>query len=323
MLRALPFLFWRSPTEIFAFPSRDTRRRANGTYLFENSGLSMSPDDLPPGAPSSAPSSREPIFDAPFVVVALVVVLVAIHAIRVLLLESVDEWFVYQFAFVPSRFTFEFWPENINSILERANFDPAALEQARNLRAFLPMLQDGPKLWSVLTYAFLHASWVHVGLNSVWIIAFGPPVARRFGALRFLALFAATAIAGGLIHWAFNTMDFSPLIGASAADSGLMAASARFIFQPGGPLGGAGDYSRMLSTPDYHAPAPPLLKLVRERRVAIFLIIWLATNFIFGAGAQRFGLSEAPVAWLAHMGGFAVGLFLFPLFDPRPTIVRR
>jgi membrane associated rhomboid family serine protease len=66
-----------------------------------------------------------------------------------------------------------------------------------------------------------------------------------------------------------------------------------------------------------------LLKLVRERRVAIFLIIWLATNFIFGAGAQRFGLSEAPVAWLAHMGGFAVGLFLFPLFDPRPTIVRR
>jgi membrane associated rhomboid family serine protease len=39
------------------------------------------------------------------------------------------------------------------------------------------------------------------------------------------------------------------------------------------------------------------------------------TNFIFGAGAQNFGLSEAPVAWLAHLGGFAVGFFLFPLFD--------
>ena len=51
----------------------------------------------------------------------------------------------------------------------------------------------------------------------------------------------------------------------------------------------------------------------------IFLIIWLATNFIFGAYAQQFGLSDAPVAWLAHMGGFGVGLFLFPLFDRRAS----
>jgi membrane associated rhomboid family serine protease len=283
----------------------------------------MSPDDLPPGAPSSAPRAREPIFDAPVVVVALVAFLIAIQAIRVFLPEAVDDWIVYQFAFVPSRITFEFWPQSINAILERANFDAAALEQARNLRAFLPMLQDGPKLWTVLTYSFLHASWVHVGLNSIWIVAFGPPVARRLGSRRFLALFAVTAVAGGLVHWAFNAMDFSPLIGASAADSGLMAASARFIFQPGGPLGGPGDYSRMSSTPNYRAPAPPLLKLLRERRVAIFLLIWLVTNFIFGAGAQRFGLSEAPVAWLAHMGGFAAGLFLFPLFDPRPAVFRR
>ena len=66
-------------------------------------------------------------------------------------------------------------------------------------------------------------------------------------------------------------------------------------------------------------PAPPLRQLLRERRVVIFLVIWLATNFIFGAGAQTFGLSEAPVAWLAHLGGFALGFFLFPLFDRRPA----
>jgi membrane associated rhomboid family serine protease len=57
--------------------------------------------------------------------------------------------------------------------------------------------------------------------------------------------------------------------------------------------------------------------------VAIFLAIWLVTNFIFGAGAQDFGLSDAPVAWLAHIGGFAVGLVLFPLFDRRPGRVSR
>jgi len=47
------------------------------------------------------------------------------------------------------------------------------------------------------------------------------------------------------------------------------------------------------------------------------------TNFLFGAGAQSFGLSEAPVAWIAHVGGFAAGLFLFPLFDRRRAPLRR
>jgi membrane associated rhomboid family serine protease len=47
----------------------------------------------------------------------------------------------------------------------------------------------------------------------------------------------------------------------------------------------------------------------------MFLGVWLVGNFVFGAGAQIFGLSEAPVAWVAHVGGFAVGLFAFPFFD--------
>jgi membrane associated rhomboid family serine protease len=281
----------------------------------------MSPDDLPPGAPTSAQKGREPIFDAPFVVVALVAVLLAIHAGVTLLPGQLDDEIVSRFAFIPARLTLAFWPDRLGDLLARPDLDPDLLRYALALRN--SVLQDGAQPWRLLTYSFIHGSWVHVGLNSIWIIAFGPPVARRLGSLRFLALFAATAVAGGLVHWAFDAMEFSPLIGASAADSGLMAASARFIFQPGGPLGGPGGYSHMSATPDYHAPAPPLLRLVRERRVAIFLIIWLATNFIFGAGAQKFGLSEAPVAWLAHMGGFAVGLFLFPLFDPRPPRLKR
>jgi membrane associated rhomboid family serine protease len=47
----------------------------------------------------------------------------------------------------------------------------------------------------------------------------------------------------------------------------------------------------------------------------IFLVIWLVTNLIFGAGAQSLGFSDAPVAWIAHLGGFFSGLLLFPLFD--------
>ncbi len=279
----------------------------------------MPSDDSAPGDPMGAPKVREPIFDAPAVVVALVAVLIIIHVGVTWASEPAQDWIFSQFAFIPGRLTLAIWPERINDLLARANLSPEARQQASLLRAAFPLLQDGPKLWALLTYAFLHASWVHVGLNAVWIIAFGPPVARRIGSARFLALFAATAAAGALVHWVFNTTDATPLIGASAADSGLMAAAARFIFEPGGPLGGSDGYSRASPIADYRAPAPPLRRLLRERNVVIFLIIWLVTNFVFGAGAQNFGLSEAPVAWLAHLGGFALGFFLFPLFDRPPS----
>jgi membrane associated rhomboid family serine protease len=281
----------------------------------------MQSDDPPQENAIEPAKVREPIFDAPFVVVATVGALVAIHALR-LLLPEIDDAIIDKIAFIPARLTLALWPGRINDLLARANLTAEALQQARLLREYFPILQEGPKLWTLLTYAFVHGSWSHVGLNSIWIVAFGPPVARRIGAARFLALFAATAIAGALVHWAFNMTDVTPLIGASAADSGLMAAATRFIFERGGPLGGLG-YSQARSRAAYDVPAPPLARLLRERNVVIFVAIWLATNFIFGAGAQIFGLSDAPVAWLAHVGGFAVGLFLFPLFDRRAASVTR
>ena len=280
----------------------------------------MSSEDPPPAPPRSARAGKEPIFDAPRVVLVLVAFLVVVHAILTYAPADLQDRIVGDFAFIPGRLTIAFWPGRLGELLARANTDPQALQQARLIRDF-EVLRGGAMLWTLLTYAFLHGSWTHVGLNAIWIVAFGPPVARRIGGLRFLALFGVTAVAGALLHWAFATMDFTPLIGASAADSGLMAAAARFIFEQGGPLGGPAGYSRAASRPDYFVPAPPLLRLLRERRVVIFLLIWLATNFLFGAGAQSFGLSEAPVAWIAHVGGFAAGLLLFPLFDRRaPTV---
>ena len=57
--------------------------------------------------------------------------------------------------------------------------------------------------------------------------------------------------------------------------------------------------------------------MLTDRRALIFIAIWMATNFVFGAGARALGASEAPVAWVAHVGGFLAGLLLFPLFDSR------
>jgi membrane associated rhomboid family serine protease len=255
---------------------------------------------------------REPIFFAPFVVVALVAALLAVHAVLTLSSAATQDAAMRELAFMPARLTVWIWPDRLSELTSRANTDPSALEQVRALRHF-----NAPEggVWTLLTYALLHGSWGHVILNSIWLIAFGPPVARRFGSGRFLAFFALTAVAGALAHWASGPMDLSPLIGASAADSGLMAAAARFVFQPGAPLGDPRDFSGLAIEASDERPAPSLRELLRERRAVIFIVIWMVLNLVFGAGAQALGASQAPVAWIAHVGGFVVGLLAFPLFD--------
>jgi membrane associated rhomboid family serine protease len=259
---------------------------------------------------------REPIFFAPFVVVALIAALLGIHAVLTQLSAATQDAVVRELAFLPGRLTLSIWPDRLGELLSRVNTDPSALEQAAILRHY-KVLQGGAKVWTLFTYALLHGSWTHVIVNSIWLIAFGPPIARRFGSGRFLAFFALTAAAGALAHWAVDSMDFSPLIGASAADSGLMAAAARFIFQPGAPLGGPRNFSRIAIEAGDETPAPSLRELLSQRRAVIFIVIWMVTNFVFGAGAQALGASEAPVAWVAHVGGFVAGLLAFPLFDRR------
>jgi membrane associated rhomboid family serine protease len=254
---------------------------------------------------------REPMFNAPVVVLGLIAILIGIYVAFNWVPEPVQDRVIHDYAFIPARLTIGLWPNRLADLIARANSDQSALQQARQIRA-LHMLGEGLRPWTLLTYAFLHGSWTHVGLNSIWLAAFGPPIARRFGSARFLLFMAVTAVASALAHWASASMDFSPLIGASGADSGLMGAATRFMFQPRGPLGSFGS----ISHPEVEAiPAASLRDVFVERRPLIFLLIWLGTNFIFGAGAQTLGFSDMPVAWVAHLGGFFSGLLLFPLFD--------
>jgi membrane associated rhomboid family serine protease len=261
--------------------------------------------------PRGVARRREPMFNAPTVVVVLIIVLLAIHAALSWAPDAIQDRVIRDFAFIPGRLTIALWPERLVDLLDRANSDAAALEQAQAIRE-LHVLSGGAKPWTLLTYAFLHGSWTHVLLNTIWLVAFGPPIARRFGSARFLLFMAVTGICSALAHWASAPMDFSPLIGASGADSGLMGAATRFMFQPGAPLSAFGSIDR----PEIESIPPVSLRGVfLERRALIFLGVWLGTNFIFGAGAQTLGLSDMPVAWVAHLGGFCAGLVLFPLFD--------
>jgi membrane associated rhomboid family serine protease len=145
-------------------------------------------------------------------------------------------------------------------------------------------------------------------------VPFGSALARRFGAWRYVLFMLVTAAAGALAELASNPGAQVPMIGASAAISGAMAAALRFMFQEGGPLqawrAGAG------SCEAYRVPALPLLATIRDPRFLLFLGVWMGLNALVGAGVVSFGEPGQLVAWQAHLGGFLAGLVLFTAFDP-------
>jgi membrane associated rhomboid family serine protease len=91
-----------------------------------------------------------------------------------------------------------------------------------------------------------------------------------------------------------------------------MAGAMRFAFQRGGPLG----FWRDNDAAAYHVPALPLVGVLRDPRVMLFLVVWLGINVIFGTASIPLSGANEPVAWQAHIGGFVAGLLLFSLFDP-------
>jgi membrane associated rhomboid family serine protease len=225
----------------------------------------------------------EPIFNVPPVVIATIVVLLLVHAVRMLVLtEAQDDQFLLLFAFIPARY---------DAI---ASF-PGGF---------------GAALWTFITYGFIHASLIHIGLNLAWLLPFGTAVARRFGAWRYTAFMLVTSAAGALAYLVSHPPEpMAPMIGASAAISGAMAAAMRFAFQRGGPLFGEGDV--------YRVPARSLLATFTDLRFLMFLAVWFGLNALFGLGTVSFGVSDGEqVAWQAHIGGFLAGLVLFNLFDP-------
>jgi membrane associated rhomboid family serine protease len=251
--------------------------------------------------------ARERIFNLPGIIVLVVAGLAALHGLREYVLDDVtDGNLLRTLAFVPGRFTYSYDPSGVADIFA-AFSGPKGRMQEEAARFFLG---DGkPIWWTPLTYSLLHADWMHVGVNCLWLIAFGSPVAQRFGPWRFLGLMAACAVGGAAMHYATHRFDLMPVVGASASVSGAMAAAVRFVFQPGAPLGGRGG-------PSFHRPALPLLRVFTSRQTLPFLLIWLVVNFLFGFLSAPLGITEGPVAWEAHVGGFLVGLLGFRWFDP-------
>lgn len=214
---------------------------------------------------------QPPIFNAPRPVVALIAVLAAIHLVLYLLGEDWQIWALYAFSFIPKR-----------------------------LSADAGDMISGSQAWSFLTYGFLHADWMHLLFNSLWLLVFGTPVARYLGGLRFFLLCAIATIAGAVASLILHWQQFVIMVGASGAVSGLLAAAIPIMYGwrvPGGV--------RPLS----------FTELLRSTRALTFMAVWLAITLYSGAwGWTGTGFMEqGAIAWEAHVGGFLAGLAGFYL----------
>ena len=224
---------------------------------------------------------RQPIFRAPSVVLALIGILAALHLARVSLPGDMADTIVAQYAFFPDH------------------YGRAFLET----RAARPIWQG---LVPFLSYMGLHASWTHLVINCLWLLAFGPIVARRFGSVLLVAFFLVCGVAGALAYLAFNWASPNPVIGASGAIAGLMAAGMRML--PG-------------QAPWAHPGETPLAPMF-SRQILVFSALWTALNLLTAFTGLGMGGESGLIAWQAHLGGFAAGLLLCGPFDGlRPRVV--
>lgn len=172
-------------------------------------------------------------------------------------------------------------------------------------------------LWSLFSYTFLHANWMHLGFNAVWLLAFGTPVARRIGTVRFFLFYFLCGVIGAIAHILTHAGEIVPTVGASAAVSGLMGGAARFVFLDGGPLGRLGrSFYGEVSRAEAPRAEASLRQALTDPRVLVFVGVWVGLNILFGAAGLTVTGDMASIAWEAHLGGFFAGLLAFGLFDP-------
>jgi len=228
-------------------------------------------------------TGREPVFMLPAVVTALGGIMLAIHLATTLVLDNVG---LYQltlwFGFVPARLLM---PDQIPG-------------------GFLPLI------WTPFSHAFLHANWEHVIFNTLWLVIFATPVARRYGAIPTLVIFLLTSAAGAVAFAATTLPSVQVLIGASGGVAGLTGAAMRFIFQPV-LVGTDPDTGQRVLLGRHLASLREVFTNPRSRN---FSLIWIVLNAAVPLVPALIG-QDIQIAWQAHLGGFVVGLLLPPLFE--------
>jgi len=225
---------------------------------------------------------REPIINVPGVVVIVLLVVLAVHMLRSFGDPLLSQELLTYLSLYPYR------------------LGPNASEVVGGF---------GIGITSLATHALLHGDWMHLLINSAWLLAFGSLVARRAGPIGFLLLFIVCAVAGGLTYVAVNGFSKTIVVGMSGAVSGLMGCAFRLIFttlQYGGMA--------VLQHDPLEVPRLPLWAILQHRQTMMATGIWIVMNLLLALAGPAL-LDGSGIAWEAHLGGFIVGFVLFGAVD--------
>jgi membrane associated rhomboid family serine protease len=155
--------------------------------------------------------------------------------------------------------------------------------------------------WPFITNTFLHGGWLHIIANMWSLYLFGDNVEDRLGSVRFVLFYVLSGVAANLLHFLINHDSTVPVIGASGAIAGVMAAYLRLF-----PL------ARIVTlVPIFFIP------YFFDIPAFFFMGFWFLMQ-IFSGAASLMASEGGGIAWWAHIGGFAVGFLLIkPLCSKR------
>lgn len=150
---------------------------------------------------------------------------------------------------------------------------------------------DGPvpAPLTLITSIFLHAGWLHLALNLVFLAWVGKYVEWVIGRWRLVLLYLGGGVAGGLLQVAANPQSIGPVVGASGAIAAIFGCYA-VLFARSRASG------RRVFGIDVSSEAVTALWFA-----AVWIGLQLATGYVFG------GMGQGVAIW-AHVGGFVTGL---------------
>jgi membrane associated rhomboid family serine protease len=195
---------------------------------------------------------------------------------------------------------------NIWGFLYELSRSPEDLDRFLRVYAFVPA-----RMWSgeygaaasvvtIFVAMFLHAGWLHIGGNMLFLWIFGDNVEDRLGHFRYLVFYLLCGLAASLCHAFFNPASVLPSLGASGAISGVLAAYL-FLYPR----------ARILTL------VPIFLFFTAEVPAFLFIVLWFVMQFFSGTASLSVSTpTTGGTAYFAHIGGFVAGIVLLALLKP-------
>ena len=166
--------------------------------------------------------------------------------------------------------------------------------------AFVPsrfLANPATDFLTIFSSMFMHAGWVHLGGNMLYLWIFGDNVEDRFGHIKFTIFYLLCGLAATFAQMAFSMGSNVPNLGASGAIAGVLGAY--ILLFPQGKV--------------------KVLQGQRVIQVSALIVIglWIVLQFFSGIGSITNTADTGGVAYIAHIGGFIAGFVLTFLFRGR------